>query len=80
MHSFTLEDLVPDMYNETSTEKKAAITIALETDWELREKYEVISSAQKRLETLDLSSPRKKAIENILLYAEKPVKELTTES
>jgi hypothetical protein len=80
MHSFTLEDLVQYMYNESSAEKKAAITIALETDWELREKYEVITSAQKRLETLDLSSPRKKAIENILLYAEKPVKELTAES
>jgi len=80
MHSFTLEDLVQYMYNESSTEKKAAITIALETDWELREKYEVISSAQKRLETLNLSSPRKKAVDTILLYAEKSVKELTPES
>jgi hypothetical protein len=80
MHSFTLEDLVQYMYHETSSEKKAAIKIALETDWELREKYEVITSAQKRLETLNLSSPRKKAVDKILLYAEKSVKELTAES
>jgi hypothetical protein len=80
MHSFTLEDMVQYMYHEASAEKKAAITIALQTDWDLREKYEVITSAQKRLETLTLSSPRKKAIDNILLYAEKPVKELTAES
>jgi hypothetical protein len=80
MHSFTLDDLVQYMYNEASTEKKSAIKLALESDWELREKYEVISSAQKRLETLGLSSPRKKAVDKIILYAEKSVKELTAES
>jgi hypothetical protein len=80
MHSFTLEDLVQYTYNEASTEKKEAIKLALETDWELREKYEVITSAQKRLETLSLSSPRKKAVDKILLYGLKSEKELTTES
>jgi hypothetical protein len=80
MHSFTLDDLVQYMYNESSAEKKAAIQLALETDWELREKYEVISSAQKRLAALNLSSPRKKAVDEILLYAENSVKELTAES
>ena len=80
MHNFTLEDLVQYTYNEASQEKATAIKIALQTDWELCEKYEVITSAQKRLETLDLSSPRKKAIDEILLYAEKTAKELTAES
>jgi len=61
MHSFTLEDLVQYAYQEASTEKRAAIKLALETDWELREKYEVIASAQKRLETLSLFAPRKKS-------------------
>lgn len=80
MHSFTLEDLVQYMYNEASAEKATAIKAALETDWELREKYDVIMSAQTRLETLDLSSPRKKAIDNILLYADKSVKEVAADS
>lgn len=80
MHSFTLEDLVQYMYQETSGQKKAAIAAALETDWDLHEKYQVIISAQKRLETLNLSSPRKKAVDKILLYAEKSEKELSAES
>jgi len=80
MHSFTLDDLVQYLYNESSAEKKAAIKLALEKDWELCEKYEVVTSAQKRLETLSLSSPRKKAVDSILLYGEKSVKELTAES
>ena len=79
MHSFTLEDLVQYLYNETSQPKAAAIKTALETDWELREKYEVIAAAQKRLQTLRLVSPRKKAIDEILIYAEKSAKELTAE-
>ncbi len=80
MHSFNLEDLVQFAYNEASTEKTIAIRKALETDWELREKYEVIASAQKRLDTLSLFTPRKKSVDKILDYAEKATRELTTES
>ena len=76
MHSFTPEDLLQYLYNETSTEKTAAIKAALETDWSLREKFEVITSGTRRLETIKLS-PRKKTIDNILRYAEKAVEELT---
>ena len=78
MHSFTQEDLLQYLYKETSIEKTLAIWTALETDWSLREKLEVIISAQQRLEKLSLS-PRKKVIDNILKYAEKSVKEFTTE-
>ncbi len=77
MNSFTPEDLLQYLYKETSTEKTAAITAALESDWSLREKFEVISSGKKRLETLQLS-PRKKTIDNILKYAEKAVEEIST--
>jgi len=79
MHSFTLEDLIQYAYQDASTEKKEAIRTALETDWELREKYAVITSAQKRLETLSLFAPRKKAVDEIIRYAQKSVKELTAE-
>jgi len=50
MHNFTPEDLLQYLYNETSPAQTAQIKAALETDWSLREKFEVITSAQKRLE------------------------------
>ena len=78
MHSFTQEDLVQYLYNETSLEKSAVLKAALETDWILREKYDTISSAINSLEKLRLS-PRQSAVDNILNYAERSVTELSTE-
>lgn len=78
MHSFTPEDLIQYIYNETSTQKSAAIKVALEADWSLREKYEEILLAHKSLEKVSLS-PRKKAVDKILAYAEKSVRHVTTE-
>ena len=75
MHSFTQEDLIHYMYAETSQKKTIAITQALNADWKLREEYEVLTSAQKGLEKVSLS-PRKKALDFILNYAAKPVKEV----
>ena len=75
MHNFTPEDLVQFLYNETSEEKSAAIKAALENDWSLREMNDVIASAQKRLEVLDLS-PREEAINKILRHGEKAIAEL----
>lgn len=76
MHNFTPEDLLQYVYKETSPIQTAQIKAALETDWSLREKFEVISSAKQRLETLKMS-PRQEVIDNILNYAEKAVSELT---
>ena len=78
MYSFTPEDLIQYVYNETSTQKSAAIKVALEADWTLREQYEEILSAQKSLEKVTLS-PRKNVIDNILAYAEKSVIHADTE-
>ena len=75
MHNFTPEDLVQYLYNETSLEKSSAIKTALENDWTLREMYDVIVSAQKRLEAFQLS-PREEAVNNILRHAEKAIPEL----
>jgi hypothetical protein len=77
MHSFTPEDLLQYLYNETSIEKTAAIKAALESDWSLREKFEIISTGSKQLKTIKLSSPRKQTIDNILSYAEKAVEEFS---
>jgi hypothetical protein len=79
MHNFTPEDLLQYLYNETSPAQTAEIKAALETDWSLREKFEVITSAQKRLEALKMS-PRQQTIDNILSYAEKAVSELTPQA
>ena len=79
MHSFTSEDLIQFIYSETSIQKTAAIKLALETDWSLREKYDEIFAAHQSLEKLHLS-PRKKTVDNILAYAEKSVIHLTTEA
>ena len=76
MHNFTPEDLLLYLYNETSPEQTAEIKAALESDWSLREKFEVIISGQKRLEALKMS-PSQQTIDTILSYAEKAVGELT---
>ena len=78
MYSFTQEDLLQYLYKETSTEKSAVLRRALETDWILREKFETISAAINSLEKLELS-PRKIAVENILNYAKRVIKQLPTE-
>ena len=64
MHNFTPEDLVQYLYRETSPEKTTAIKAALETDWTLSEMYDVIVSAQNRLEAFELA-PRQEAVNNI---------------
>ncbi|HAO45473.1 MAG TPA: hypothetical protein DCQ97_01005 [Chitinophagaceae bacterium] len=74
MHNFTPEDLLLYLYNETSPARSAEIKAALETDWSLREKFEVISSAQKKLETIKMS-PSQQTIDSIMNYAEKAVAE-----
>ena len=79
MHNFTPEDLLQYLYNETSPAQTAQIKAALETDWSLREKFEVITSAQKRLEALKMS-PSQQTIDNILNYAEKAVSELSPQA
>ena len=75
MDNFTPDDLVQYLYNETSQAKSEAIKKALESDWTLREMYEVIVAAQKRLEAFELS-PREEAVNNILRHAEKTITEL----
>jgi len=76
MHNFTPEDLLQYLYNETSPEQTAAIKAALDNDWSLREKLDVITSAQDRLEALKLS-PGRNVINNILNYAESKVDALS---
>ena len=79
MHNFTPEDLLLYLYKETSPSRTAEIEAALESDWSLREKFEVITSAQQRLESLKMS-PSQQTIDKILNYAEKAIGELTPQA
>jgi len=80
MYNFTQEDLIQYLYEETSPELTSAIQAALKSDWTLREKLEVLSSARQQLNTVQLLSPRKQTLENILKYAEKSVEELSAQA
>lgn len=75
MNKITQEDLVQYLYKETSHRKSAAIRVALETDWQLRELFDQIYSAYKNLERITLS-PRDEAINAILKYTSKKTGQL----
>lgn len=77
MQNFTTEDLLLYLYKEASTEKTAAIGVALLSDWSLREKLDMLKASQNELNTVKLLSPGKKTLENILSYAEKSVEEFS---
>lgn len=79
MYSFTPEDLIQFIYNETSIQKTAAIKAALDTDWVLKESYEEIILAQSALKQINIA-PRKQVIDKILAYAEKSLRHSSTEA
>lgn len=68
MTLFTPEDLLRYLYKETSPQKAAAIEAALQEDWSLHEKLEVLQSSLSNLNTR-LLSPRPETILNVLNYA-----------
>jgi len=76
MHSFTSEDLLLYIYGETSQETTAAIKAALQIDWSLQEKLNLLTASIEELDTISFS-PDKQSVANILNYAEKAVEETT---
>lgn len=77
MHNFTMEDLLQYLYKETSAEKTVAISNALNLDWSLREKMNILTGTHAELNTVKMVSPRKQTLENIFNYAEKSIEELS---
>lgn len=65
---FTPEELVQYLYNEASAEKRADIEAALQFDWSLREKLEVLRSSTTALDK-EIISPRPESVLNVLRYA-----------
>lgn len=79
MHTFTMGDLLQFLYNETSQEKTAAIKEALQQDWSLREKTNILTCTHAELNKVELLSPRQQSLDTIMRYAEKSI-EATAET
>lgn len=67
---FTPEDLIQYLYKETTPEQSLAIEQAMDADWTLREKFEVIKKAHARLEKFKIS-PRVETVLDVMRYANK---------
>ena len=68
MTNFTPEDLLLYLYKESSHEKAAAIEVALQNNWALREKLTVLKASMQRLDKISVS-PRTEVVLNVLNYA-----------
>jgi hypothetical protein len=68
MTNFTPEDLLLYLYKETSTTQTAAIEAALEKDWTLREKLNVLKTSMQRLDKI-MVAPRTEVVLNVINYA-----------
>ena len=76
MHSFTSEDLLLYIYGETSQQTTAAIKAALQSDWSLQEKFNLLKASIDELDTISFS-PDNQSVANIMNYAERAVEETT---
>ncbi len=68
MHTFSPEDLLLYLYQETDPQTTAAIDLALVNDWTLREKLAVLKTSMERLDNITVS-PRTEVILNVLRHA-----------
>ncbi len=68
MTNFTPEDLLLYLYKESSAEQTTAIEAALEKDWTLREKLNVLKTSMQRLDKIT-AAPRTEVVLNVLNYA-----------
>ncbi|HEV3250957.1 MAG TPA: hypothetical protein VGZ71_08395 [Puia sp.] len=68
MTLFTPEDLLLYLYKESSPELTAAINAALNEDWTLREKLQVMQSSVDELDKV-IVAPRMEIILKVLKYA-----------
>ncbi len=68
MTLFTPEDLLLYLYEESSPELTAAIETALQEDWTLREKMQVLQSSVDQLDKA-IVSPRMEVVIKVINYA-----------
>ena len=68
MTLFTPEDLLLYLYKESSTELTSAIETALNEDWTLREKLQVLQSSVDLMDKV-IVSPRMEVVLKVINYA-----------
>ena len=74
MTNFTPEDLLLYLYNEASPQQTSEIEAALEKDWTLREKMNVLKASMQRLDKT-IVTPRTEVVLNVLNYAREHAEE-----
>ena len=74
MTLFTPEDLLLYLYKESSPELTAAIETALQEDWTLREKMQVLQSSVDQLDKV-IVSPRMEVVIKVINYAREAINE-----
>ena len=67
MHTFTSEDLLLYLYNEASAQLAVGIEKALENDWSLREKMDLLKDAIGELSLVNYQ-PSNQSVEKIMAY------------
>lgn len=75
MRKFTPEDLLLYLYKESSPQLTTEIEQAVQLDWTLREKFNVLKTSMQRLDQIQ-ESPRTEVILNILNYAREKSSEM----
>ena len=74
MTQYTPEDLIRYLYKETSASENTAIKAALDQDWTLKEKFNILESSLKILDKAT-ESPRAEVVSRIMDYAQKTMVE-----
>lgn len=70
----TQDDLLRYLYKETSPEITTHIQELLDTDADLRERYNVLKSAKIRLDKIKLISPDDRSVDSIFNYKQPGIK------
>ncbi len=68
MTKYSTEELILFIYGETSEDQTKDISKAIQSDWNLREKYQALKESMKGLNSI-VRSPRQQTINAILEYA-----------
>ena len=68
MPDYTTEELIQYLYHETTGEQTLAIEKALQTNWNLQERFNALKGSKNELDTV-VKSPRPQSIMAILNYA-----------
>ena len=70
MPNFTTDDLLLYLYGELDTKQVVLIENALQTDWALQQKLQVLKESTDALDTTEFFHPRAQTIESIKQYPE----------